>query len=192
MSNWVWKLVTLLQHLHFMLTWEDFYASDKLLRRKTGTNESRNQIYTPWFQESQLNISFAPMSLKAGHVPYIRGCFLGNRRRFQFLGFCFCYTWAKPTGVALTDAWKDQLFPFDFKGHPGSGPGNLTLQSKAFVISDRILMPLGIKAFWGQVAIYDFPYCLCQKYYCISSWEDIFLVLKAGNENYREGTLKSV
>lgn len=81
LSNGVWDFVTLLQHPCFMLSWEDFYAFDKLVAWGRGQALMRlqKQIYTTWFPESQFNISFVPSSWKLNTSHMQEAGFRDNR-----------------------------------------------------------------------------------------------------------------
>lgn len=67
LSHWVWKLFTLPQQLHFMLSWEDFYAAEKLVMRKAGTNDSCKTSLYNLIPREPIERIIDPVSLKAEH-----------------------------------------------------------------------------------------------------------------------------
>lgn len=115
-----------------MLSWEDFYVFDKLVAwgRGQALIRLRKQIYTIWFLESWLNVSFvpSPWNLNTSHMQ--EAGFLGNRRPEPTLAFASVRFRPNPLGLgSFNRRLKRPVVSFWFKGHIGSGPRNLTLQS---------------------------------------------------------------
>lgn len=131
-SNGVWDFDTLLQHPCFRLSWEVFYAFDKLVAWGRGQALMRlqKQIYTTWFPESQLNVSFVPYPWKLNTSHMQEAGFLANRRLEPTLAFASATLRPNPLGLcSFNKCLKRPVFSFWFKAHIGSGPRNLTLQS---------------------------------------------------------------
>lgn len=116
-----------------MLSWEDFYMFDKLVAwgRGQALIKLQKQIYTLWFPESQLNVSFVPYPWKRNTSHMQEADFPGNRRPESTLVFASARRRPTiPLGLcSFNRCLKRPVVSFWFKGHIGSGPRNLTLQS---------------------------------------------------------------